>query len=340
MRILQVAPLFGTISTHMAYGSIERVIVQSSYKLQELGHQVTICALMGSRFNNIELLPVEALPDDYSTQASTIAEKVQQGEYDVLHTHNAKSLSALITHGVSSHCRIFSSIHGPAERSAYRYVPLVEHSEVGVIALANYQARQLENYFPIRGVAPNGVDEDFYKPDLETEKEDYILTLGRVAPEKGIEEAILIARQVGIHIRIAGPVLPNDQPYFDDRIRPQLSDKYATYLGSVTDAEKLPLLQRAKALMQLTQVPETSSLSVLESLACGTPVIASAKGSLPDMVQNDITGYVCPDQSSCISALGSLPSFDRLAVRAAILKQYSWQKTAEKLESIYSGYRR
>ena len=159
----------------------------------------------------------------------------------------------------------------------------------------------------------------------------YLAFLGRIAPEKRPDHAIEIAKRVGIPLRIAAKVDPADQEYFHTEIEPLLSDPLIEYLGEITDAEKDEFLGNAIAFVCPYDWPEPFGLVLIESLACGTPVLAYRRGSIPEIIEDRVTGFVCEGLDEMTAAIQRIPEIDRrtmpLGLRTAIQLWNEWRKT-------------
>ncbi len=186
--------------------------------------------------------------------------------------------------------------------------------------VAHYVAISASNRHPdLRYAATihHGIEVENFR--FRSEPGAYLLFLGRIHPDKGTDLAIMVARQAGVPLVIAGPI--QDQAYFDDKIAPQLGGS-VTYLGPVGPAERNDLLGGASALLHLIRFEEPFGLSVVEALATGTPVIATALGSLPELLAAGTTGFLVTDVDQAVSAVARLPELDRAACRLAAVTRF------------------
>jgi glycosyltransferase involved in cell wall biosynthesis len=165
---------------------------------------------------------------------------------------------------------------------------LLNFARVHLVTASAFQSRQLAGH-PRLHLIPHGVNLADY-PFLAA-KEDFLLFLGRIYPDKGLHTAIRLARAAGTQLLIAGPVFAPDQPYFDQEIRPQLDGDRIVYLGPANHTRKVALMQRARALVLPLEVDETFGLAMIEAMACGTPVLAYARGAVPEVVIQGETGF-------------------------------------------------
>jgi len=161
----------------------------------------------------------------------------------------------------------------------------------------------------------------------------YLLFFGRLHPEKGAHEAIRVAKRAGIKLVIAGIV--QDQGYFDAQIRPHIDGHNVEYLGAVKAEQRDTVLGGALALLHLVSFDEPFGLSVVESMACGTPVIAFRRGSMPEIIRHGETGYMVADADDAIAAVNAVGSLDRAACRADVERRFSHTRMAVDYAAVY-----
>ncbi|MEE8237001.1 MAG: glycosyltransferase family 4 protein, partial [Gammaproteobacteria bacterium] len=162
---------------------------------------------------------------------------------------------------------------------------------------------------------------------------EYLLFFGRIHPEKGTHEAIRVAQRVGRKLVIAGIV--QDQEYFDTQVRPYIDGVTVEYLGAVGVTQRPEVLGRALALLHLISFDEPFGLSLLESMACGTPVIAFGRGSMPEIIRHGETGYIVADIDDAVNAVGKVPSIDRSACRKHVELRFSHTRMAADYARVY-----
>jgi glycosyltransferase involved in cell wall biosynthesis len=163
----------------------------------------------------------------------------------------------------------------------------------------------------------------------------YLAFLGRIAPEKRPDHAIEIAKRVGIPLRIAAKVDPMDQNYFHTEIEPLLSDPLIEYIGEITDAEKNEFLGHARALVCPYDWPEPFGLVLIEALACGTPVLAYRRGSIPEIIEDKVTGFVCEGLDEMTAAVQNIPEIDRQRCRVTFEQRFSAERMAQDYLRVY-----
>jgi glycosyltransferase involved in cell wall biosynthesis len=169
-------------------------------------------------------------------------------------------------------------------------------------------------------------------------KRGYALALGRICPEKGFHLALDAAREAGWPLLLGGQVFPypEHQRYFDTQIGPRL-DRCRRYLGPVALARKRRLLAGARCLLCPSQVPETSALVAMEALACGTPVVALRAGSVPEVIEDGVTGFVRDTEDELVAAVGHIDDIDRARCRQEVERRFSPRVMAERYERVYRG---
>ena len=232
----------------------------------------------------------------------------------------------------------------PASRSRSRprlhgRLDLPEHQpvftafpSVPVVSISDSQRRPLPQAGWVRTVY-HGLPEQLLSP--LPDKPRYFAFLGRIAPEKGVDRAISIARYCGIPLRIAAKVDKVDREYFDEKIRPLLDGSNTEYIGEITDAEKSAFLSGAIALLDPIDWPEPFGLVMIEAMACGTPVIAFNRGSVPEVVDDGLTGFIVEDEKGAIGAVDRLCQLSRQKIRKQFEKRFTARRMALDYLAVY-----
>jgi glycosyltransferase involved in cell wall biosynthesis len=166
-------------------------------------------------------------------------------------------------------------------------------------------------------------------------KPEYFAFLGRIAPEKGVDRAISIARHCGVPLRIAAKVDKVDREYFDEKIRPRLHRSNVEYIGEINDAEKSEFLSGAIALLAPIDWPEPFGLVMIESMACGTPVIAFNRGSVPELIDDGLTGFIVEDEKGAIGAVDRLSKLSRKKIRSQFEQRFTARRMAQEYLAVY-----
>ena len=206
-------------------------------------------------------------------------------------------------------------------------------SEIPVISISNAQRRPVPQANWARTIY-HGLPEKLLTPRNVTPS--YLAVLGRIAPEKGVDRAIRIAIRCGIPLKIAAKVDRADQDYYDAVIKPLMAHPLVEFIGEIGDHEKSDFLSGALGLLLPLDWPEPFGLVMIESMACGTPVIAYNRGSVPEIIDEGLTGFIVEDEISAAAVVGRLPNMDRVAVR----KQFEARFTARRMALDYmAAYR-
>lgn len=250
-------------------------------------------------------------------------EALAQWGADVVHDHTLIGPVYACRH---PELLVVTTNHGPFDAylaSLYRAVA----DDVAIIAISHDQASRAEGV-PLAGVIHHGIDLDAFPvgDGAGDERGGYFLFLGRMAPEKGVRRAALAAQRAGVRLVIAAKMHePWERAFFEEQVRPLL-DHDITYVGEVGVEERLRLLRGATALVNPIRWPEPFGLVMIEALACGTPVLAFAEGSAPEIVDHGVTGFLCADLDDLVAHLGDAHLLDRAACRGAVSMRFSTRR--------------
>ena len=199
-------------------------------------------------------------------------------------------------------------------------------SDVPVISISNAQRRPVPQAKWVHTIY-HGLPENLLTPKMS--KHDYLAVLGRIAPEKGVDRAIKIAMRCGIPLKIAAKVDRADQDYYDQLISPLITgNPLVEYIGEITDHEKSEFLSGAMGLLLPIDWPEPFGLVMIEALACGTPVIAYNRGSVPEIIEDGLTGFIVEDETSAVGAVSRLSQLNRHAIRKQFEKRFTARRMA------------
>jgi glycosyltransferase involved in cell wall biosynthesis len=183
------------------------------------------------------------------------------------------------------------------------------------------------------GTVHHGMPPDVLRP--EGTPGDYLAFLGRVSPEKGIEAAIRIAARAGLTLKVAAKIGAEDQGYYDQVMAPLLAGGSVEFIGEIDDAQKPAFLSGARALLFPIQWPEPFGLVMIEAMACGCPVIATRAGSVPEVIEDGLTGFIVDSEDAALEAVARLPDLDRAAIRARFEERWSADRMAHDYVRIY-----
>ncbi|MGA7866775.1 MAG: glycosyltransferase family 4 protein, partial [Stellaceae bacterium] len=251
-------------------------------------------------------------------------------DFDVLHFHLDYWPFSMFTR---QKVPFVTTLHGRLDLpelkpifNAFRDVPVVSISDAQRLALpqAGFVA-----------TVPHGIPGRRLSPQPRVTP-TYLAFLGRIAPEKGPDHAIRIARACGIPLRIAAKVDKADQHYFDSVIRPMLDGLGVEMIGEISDREKPAFLSGAVGLLMPIDWPEPFGLVMIEAMSCGTPVIAFNRGSVPEVVEDGLTGFIVEDEAAAIAAVGCLDCLSRATVRARFEQRFTARRMAEDYLATYS----
>jgi glycosyltransferase involved in cell wall biosynthesis len=318
------------------YGGTERVVSYLTEELVAQGHEVTLFA-SGDSVTAARLVPgsTRALRLDRSCRDPLahhvlLLEKVLQraAEFDVLHfhvdyMHFPLSRRAGIPHVTTLHGRLDL----PDLGAVYR-----EFRDAPVVSISNGQQAQLAAAAWERTVY-HGVPPALFRQGRGDG--GYLAFLGRISPEKRVDRAIEIARRAGQRLRIAAKVDPADIEYFERQIRPLLAVPHVEFVGEISETEKSDFLGDASALLFPIDWPEPFGLVLIEALACGTPIVAYDEGSVPEIVEDGVTGFLVQSVTEAVAAVNRLESIDRAACRRNFEDRFTAARMAADYVELY-----
>ncbi|GLH81029.1 glycosyl transferase [Bradyrhizobium sp. SSBR45G] len=331
MRIAQVAPLTEAVPPKL-YGGTERVVHWLTEELVALGHDVTLFA-SGDSQTSARLCPTwpRALRLDGSVRdpnalhmvmLENVRQQCDDEAFDVLHFHLDYYPFSLFHRQPTP---FLTTLHGRLDLPEHQPVFSV-FKDVPVVSISDAQRRPVPNANWISTIL-HGLPATLLTPRPVTPS--YLAVLGRVAPEKGVHRAIKIAMRCGIPLKIAAKVDRADQDYYDQVIRPLIKDNpLVEFIGEIGDHEKPEFLSGALGLLLPIDWPEPFGLVMIESMACGTPVIAYNRGSVPEVIDSGVTGFVVEDELSAVAAVNRLPDLSRAAVRTRFEQRFTARRMA------------
>ncbi len=335
MRIAQIAPLIESVPPKL-YGGTERVVAYLTEALIDLGHDVTLFASGDSRTRArlistvpraLRLNPV-AIPQLYTL---TMIERVRQlePEFDILHFHEVDFLHFPVFR--SQRNRTVTTFHGRLDLPDLHLLAQT-FPDMPVVSISHAQRTPLPGLGWI-GTVYHGLPRDLLA--LSTEPKGYLAFLGRISPEKGPDTAIRIARRAGLPLRIAAKVDRVDQPYFDEIIRPLLKEPGIEFIGEIGEAEKAEFLGGAVALLFPIDWPEPFGLVMIEAMACGTPVVAFRRGSVPEILEDGVTGFLVENDKDAVDCLDRISMLDRRVIRREFERRFTAERMARDYVRLY-----
>ncbi len=335
MRIAQIAPLTEAIPP-MFYGGTERVVSWLTEELVALGHDVTLFA-SGDSVTSARLEPMwpRALRLDGSIRDPialhmVMLERVRQraAEFDLLHFHLDYYPFSLFSRQATP---FLTTLHGRLDLHEHQPV-FASFSDIPVVSISDAQRRPVPNAHWVRTVH-HGMPEALLTP--QPVAPEYLAILGRISPEKGVDRAVRIAALAKMPLRIAAKVDPVDRDYFEREIRPLLAQPHVDYIGEISDREKSDFLSRAKALLMPIEWPEPFGLVMIESMACGTPVIAFNSGSVPEIVEHGVTGFIVDGEEAAAEAVRNVDRLPRDRIRRRFEERFTARRMARDYEAVY-----
>ena len=336
MRIAQIAPLYESVPPKL-YGGTERVVSYLTEALVQMGHDVTLYASGDSR-TSATLRPICDRALRLSKSCSEphaehvyLAERVFQesAQFDLVHSHIDYLAFPLLRRMQTPHV---TTLHGRLDIPNLRSL-FGEFNDEPVISISNYQRRPLPGA-SWQGTVYHGLPTDLYR--FHDRPGNYLAFLGRVSQEKRLDFAIQIARRSGLLLKIAAKVDKADQKYFDAVIKPLLQQDGIEFIGEIGESEKNDFLGNALALLFPIDWPEPFGLVMIEALACGTPVIARACGSVPEIIEQGVTGFIIDNLEQAISAVERLSSVSRKRCRQSFEERFTATRMATDYTAIYT----
>jgi glycosyltransferase involved in cell wall biosynthesis len=342
MRIAQIAPLFEPVPPK-TYGGTERIVSLLTEELVARGHEVTLFAsgdstttarLFATRATALRLDPAPH-KSEIAAHLTLLSEVRRQAEvFDVLHFH-------------LSHFQHFPFFDHMPQRTV-----TTPHGRLDYVDLPNAYARW--PFFPMVSISFNqrkplpqanwianihhGLPLDMYVPQpprADMEEWPYLAFLGRLSRDKGPGRAVAIARRSGMRLKIAAKIGDGDVEYFRRSVKPHIDDDNVVYLGEVDEIGKSELLANAAALLFPIDWPEPFGLVVIEAMAFGTPVIAWREGSMPEVVDDGVTGYLVNSINEAVARIKDLDRLDRGSVRHVYERRFALTRMVDEYEEVY-----
>lgn len=254
-------------------------------------------------------------------------DRARKGEFELLHFHHPEV--ALPYVDLYPEVPVVYTLHENLDHWYKEMLEMYLTPNQYYISISNHQRMPAPD-LPYTATVYNGTDTDYFA--FSAEHEDYLLSVGRITPEKGIKEAVQVAQATQHRLLIIGPIYPDKQEYFDQYVKPYLDDKIV-YLG-FTAHEDLPrYFQKAKAFLMPIQWEEPFGLTMTEAMSCGTPVIAFRRGSVPEVVANNKTGFIVNSVAEMIKAVEKVDQIDPAACRTHVEAKFSIEKMVDGYEA-------
>ena len=335
MRIAQVAPLHESVPPKH-YGGTERIVSHLTEELVRGGHEVTLFGSGDSVTGARLIAPCprslrknERCKDPVAREVILIDHVVEHAqEFDLIHFHSSYLHFAISRHLPVPHV---TTLHGRLDIPDL--APLYQRfRDVPVISISNAQRAPLP-WANWQATIYHGL------PKLQfrfcTGGGDYLAFLGRISPEKRADRAIEIAKRTGMPLKIAAKVDPVDRRYFKRVIEPLLNNPLVEWVGEINDQQKNDFLGNAFALLFPIDWPEPFGLVMIEAMACGTPVIAYDRGSVPEVMENGVTGFIVGDEDEAAEAVGRVRNLSRARCREVFEKRFTAERMANDYMTVY-----
>ncbi|MFQ5748384.1 MAG: glycosyltransferase family 4 protein [Planctomycetota bacterium] len=336
MKIAQVAPMFESVPPRL-YGGTERIVSYLTEELVRQGHEVTLFA-SGDSLTRARL--VAAFPESLRLGGSCADPMVP-------HMLELEELARQAHHFdlIHFHCGFFAfsparrlpvphlfTVHGrmdlPEHPALFREFP-----ETPLVSISDNQRRPVPEAHWVATI-PHGLPRAAYP--FHPGPGAYLAFLGRICPEKRLDRAIEIAGRAGLPLKVAAKVDPADQAYYEETIRPLLGQPHVEFLGEIGDREKRAFLGNALALLFPIDWPEPFGMVLIEALACGTPVVAFAQGSVPEVIEDGVTGFLVSNVPAAVRAVRRVGELDRRACRSEFERRFTVERMARDYLSLYN----
>jgi len=333
MRIAQVNPLWYEVPP-FAYGGTELIISMLTEELVRRGHEVTLFSTADSR-TSAKLVPIwpkglikANLQAPYAPLALLYKELLErQSEFDIIHDHGEQ-------YGVpfSKFLKppIVSTLHNVI--SEEKNILFKKYPNINYVAISKNQKKSGPGLNIVKTVY-HGIPIEKY--DFNPKPGNYLIWLSSIQPDKGTASAIEIAKMAGEKLIISGPIHPQNADYFEYRIKPLIDGKQIQFVGEANFEKKVELFKNAKAFLFPIKRQEPFGLVVIESLACGTPVIAFREGAMPELIEQGKTGFVVSDKMGALRAIKKIKTISREYCREYVKKNFPLKRMVNRYERLY-----
>ncbi len=335
MRIAQISPLTEAVPPKL-YGGTERIVSYIADELAAIGHDVTLFA-SGDSVTKAKLVAAwpralrldETMRDHLAPHLimlQAVAERAP--EFDVIHSHmDYLGYPILRETGIPFVTTLHGRMHLPELRPVYEMF-----DDVALVSISDAQREPLPDANYVATIH-HGIPERLLTPGSGAG--GYLAFIGRISPEKAPDAAVRIAALAGMKLKIAAKVDAADREYFSTRIEPLLNGSNVEYLGEISDAEKSTFLGEAAGLIFPIAWHEPFGLAMIEAMACGTPVIAFRRGSVPEVVDHGVTGFIVDDEAQAAAVARRLPELDRARVRRIFEARFTARRMTEDYLNVY-----
>ena len=339
LRIAVLSPVWFAVPP-TGYGGIELVVSLLTDGLVDAGHDVTLFAsgdsLTKANLSYIfETAPSELIGRSLPEIRHALACYERADEFDVVNDHSGIPAAAL---GGAIQTPVLHTVHGPLDthEAQHAYAAIAEVSPgVGLISISENQRGPMPD-LPWAATIPNAIDLSLYP--CKPHRGDYLLFLGRFSPDKGAHRAIAVAMELGLPLKMAGKNRePKERQYYKEFVEPHVGHGGIEYLGEVTHGEKVELLQDARATLFPIEWEEPFGLVMVESMACGTPVIATRHGAVPEVIDDGRSGVIVNTYREMASALDRADELDPMECRAYVEERFAPERMVGDYVAAYAA---
>ncbi len=336
MKIAQISPLIESVPPRL-YGGTERIVSYLTEELVRMGHEVTLFA-SGDSTTAAEVVSCAATAlrldpkvKDQIPYYMLMIDRVRRmaDDFDVLHFHIDHYQFPMFHHVAG---RTVTTLHGrqdiPDLKMLYNAFP-----DMPLVSISDAQRRPVPSA-NFAATVYHGLPNDLHRANLSN-TENYVAFLGRISPEKGPDRAIRIARAAGIPLKIAAKVDKADEDYFREVVKPMLDQPGVEYIGEINERNKTAFLGNARALLFPIDWPEPFGLVMIEAMACGTPTLAFRHGSVPEVIEDGLSGYIVDSEEEAVTVLPQTILLDRRRVRRRFEERFSASRMAANYVAVY-----
>ena len=353
LRILQIAPIYIPIKPDLRYGGIERVVLALGKTFDEKGHSVITAAPADSNpygkllptLDQSEWTKSKIQGEDhlaYEKHVAKIIDYILEEPVDVVHDHTGNFvLNSIFKERAEKHSKLrtLPIVVTPHELRRFAKIPSPDQNNITFTTLSNYQKGVFSDYVDVERVINNGVDIQSYP--FQEEKENFLFSIGSIEKDKGQDLAVKVSLETGIPLKIAGNIAERD--FYDLEIKRHAP--HVEYVGELNDVEKKEYYQKAKASILPIRIGDCFTLTRIESLACGTPVITLNTGSAREAIDDGLTGYLIPHYKRnenktidlMVDAVKKIDKIDNSYCREVIGKKFTWDAIADEYIDLYKN---
>jgi glycosyltransferase involved in cell wall biosynthesis len=335
MKIAQVSSLMEAVPPKL-YGGTERIVAYLTDELVELGHDVTLFA-SGDSITKAKLEPgwphalrLEPNMQDYLAPHIVLLETLARRaeEFDIIHLHVDYLAYPLMQRtGVPFVATLHGRLDLPELKRIYEMF-----GDVPVVSISDSQRQPLPEANFVDTIY-HGLPKNLLS--VGTGEDGYLAFIGRISPEKAPDAAIRIAGRAGLKIKIAAKVDRVDREYFEKHIEPLLSEPHVEFIGEINENQKADFLGNARGLLFPIAWREPFGLAMIEAMSCGTPVVAMRNGSVPEVIDEGVTGFIVESEDEAVAAVARLGSLNRAKIRRTFEQRFTGRRMAEDYVALY-----